>query len=138
MRWDDEGAGMDVECPCEGAAFRRPKGRASAIRDGAACGARFGSVDLSRDVEPITALQRHAAALTTRAADRHSPIVITQNGRPTAVLQDVHSYQRQQRALHLLKLIAQGEQDHRSGRVHDQAAVDALVSEVVAEHRGTT
>ena len=94
-----------------------------------------GAMDLSRDIEPVTALKRSAADLIARATDRHSPIVITQNGKPTAVLQDVHSYQRQQRALHLLKLLAQGEQDHRAGRVHDQASVDGLVAARLAERR---
>lgn len=98
----------------------------------------IGAMDLSKDVEPVTALKRSAADLIARATDRHSPIVLTQNGRPTAVLQDVHSYQRQQRALHLLKLIAQREQDHRAGRLHDQASVDELVSARLAERRGAS
>jgi PHD/YefM family antitoxin component YafN of YafNO toxin-antitoxin module len=51
----------------------------------------------------------------------HSPLVITQNGKPTAMLQDAPSYQRHQRVLHVLKLIAQGE-DHRSGRRLPEAA----------------
>ncbi len=98
----------------------------------------IGVMDLSKDVEPVTALRRSAADLIARATDRHSPIVITQHGRPTAVLQDVRSYERQQRVLHVLKLIAQGEQDHRSGRVHDQASVDDLVSSRLTERRGTS
>jgi hypothetical protein len=51
------------------------------------------------------------------------------------VLQDVASYQRQQRALHLLKLLAQGERDYEAGRVHDSAAVDATIRQRLAEHR---
>ncbi len=57
-------------------------------------GATSGTMDLTNDVEPVTSLKRSAAELIARATDRHSPIVITQNGRPTAVLQDVHSYER--------------------------------------------
>lgn len=98
----------------------------------------IGAMDLSNDIEPVTALKRSAADLIARATDRHSPIVITQNGKPTAVLQDVHSYQRQQRVLHVLKLIAQGELDHRTGRVHDQASVDGLVSARLSERRGAS
>ena len=98
----------------------------------------IGAMDLSSAIEPVTALKRSAADLIARATDRHSPIVITQNGKPTAVLQDLHSYQRQQRALHLLKLLAQGEHDHRAGRVHDQASVDDLVSARLAERRGAS
>jgi prevent-host-death family protein len=101
-------------------------------------GAIFGTMDLTNDVEPVTVLKRSAAELIARATDRHSPIVITQNGRPTAVLQDVHTYERQQRALHLLKLLAQGEQDHRAGRTLDAATVDDLVRSHLTERHGTT
>lgn len=100
-------------------------------------GAIFSTMDLTNDVEPVTVLKRNAAELIARATDRHSPIVITQNGRPTAVLQDVHTYERQQRALHLLKLLAQGEQDHRAGRTLDTATVDDLVRTHFAERHGT-
>lgn len=99
-------------------------------------GAIFSTMDLTNDVEPVTVLKRSAAELIARATDRHSPIVITQNGRPTAVLQDVHTYERQQRALHLLKLLAQGEQDHRAGRTLDTATVDDLVRTHFAERHG--
>jgi prevent-host-death family protein len=104
---------------------------------GTGYGATVGAMDLSNDVEPVTALKRSAAELIARATERHSPIVITQNGKPTAVLQDVHSYQRQQRLLHLLKLLAQGEHDHRTGRTHDQASADELVTARLAERRGS-
>jgi prevent-host-death family protein len=100
-------------------------------------GATFDTMDLTNDVEPVTVLKRSAAELIARATDRHSPIVITQNGRPTAVLQDVHTYERQQRALHLLKLLAQGEQDHRAGRKLDTTTIDGLVRTHLAERHGT-
>ena len=98
-------------------------------------GARFGTMDLTKDVEPVTALKRSAADLIGRATERRSPIVITQNGKPTAVLQDVASYERQRRALHLLKLMEQGERDYHEGRVHDTDAVDAAVREQLAALR---
>lgn len=72
--------------------------------------------------------------MIARATERHSPIVITQNGRPTAVLQDVASYERRRRALHLLKLAAQGDRDYDAGNVHDPAAVEAAVQQRLAQH----
>lgn len=69
-----------------------------------------------RDIEPVTALKREAAALIERARERAAPIVITQNGKPTAVLQDVESFERQRRALLLLRLLAEGEADREHGR----------------------
>ena len=51
------------------------------------------------------------------------PVVITQNGKPTAVVQDVESFDRQREALLLLLALAQGEQDRRAGRsISDRAA----------------
>jgi prevent-host-death family protein len=80
-------------------------------------------MDATKDVEPVTILKRQAAELIARAADRQAPILITQNGKPTAVLQDVDSFERQRRALLLLKLLVEGERDHEAGRslTHAQA-----------------
>ncbi len=52
------------------------------------------------------------------------PIIITQNGKATAVLQDVESYQRQRQALLLLKYLARGDRDLREGRVLSDAPAD--------------
>lgn len=73
-------------------------------------------MDAANDVEPITTLKRDASELIERARDRRAPILITQHGKPTAVLQDVESFQRQRHTLLLLKLLAQGERDYERGR----------------------
>ena len=88
-------------------------------------GAIFGVLDPSKDIESITTLKRETAELIARAKKRQSPIVITQNGRASAVLQDVESYERQKKALLLLKLIAQGESDERAGRTMSGKAAQA-------------
>jgi len=77
----------------------------------------------ARDIEPVTVLKREAAGLIARARQRRSPIVITQNGKATAVLQDVESYERQREALLLLQLLVHGESDYAAGRTlsHAQA-----------------
>ena len=68
------------------------------------------------NVVPVTVLRRDAASLIERAHEQRSPIVITQNGRATAVLQDVASYERDRRAFALLQLALQGEADIAAGR----------------------
>ena len=68
------------------------------------------------DVEPITVLKRDAAGLIERASEQRAPIIITQNGKATAILQDVESYSEERRAFALLKLAAQGERDLAKGR----------------------
>jgi prevent-host-death family protein len=92
-------------------------------------------MDSSKDVEPITTLKRDAAALIERTRERSSPILITQNGRPTAVLQDVESFERQRRALLMLKLLAQGERDYEAGRSVTHREVTNRISEKIARLR---
>jgi len=42
--------------------------------------------------------------------------VTTQNGRATVVLMDIQAYERQRQALHLLKILSQGDQAYLCGR----------------------
>lgn len=98
-------------------------------------GAKYGAMDASKDIEPITTLKREAAELIARAKERQSPIVITQNGKPTAVLQDVAAYERQRQALLLLKLISQGEQDYEAGRTQTSTQARARIRKRLAKHR---
>ena len=91
-------------------------------------------MDASKDIEPITTLKRETAELIERARERRSPIVITQNGRPTAVLQDVESYERQRQTMLLLKLIAQGEADYAAGRTVKSDTVRSRVAEAIAAY----
>lgn len=75
-------------------------------------------------IEPVTVLKTKSAELIRKAHDSGQPIVITQNGRATAVLQDVASYQRQREALLLLKFLARGDRDAREGKLVSDADAD--------------
>ncbi|MBU0501034.1 MAG: type II toxin-antitoxin system Phd/YefM family antitoxin [Gammaproteobacteria bacterium] len=57
-------------------------------------------------------------------------LVLTQNGSATAVVQDVETYRKHQRALLMLKLIAQGEADIENDLLYDQ---EDVFSELEAE-----
>ena len=67
-------------------------------------------------IEPVSSLRSRSAELIRRARDTGQPIVITQNGKATAVLQDVESFERQRKALLLLRYLAQGEEEVSSGK----------------------
>jgi prevent-host-death family protein len=56
-----------------------------------------------------------------------SPVVITQDGVPRAVLMDVESYERPPDTLTLLKLISQSEEDFRRGRWLSQTQMEKLI-----------
>ncbi len=75
-------------------------------------------------IEPVTTLKSKSAELVRRARDSGQPIIITQNGRATAVLQDVESYQRQRQALLLLRYLARGDRDVREGELLSDAEAD--------------
>ncbi len=81
-------------------------------------------MDLANAIEPVTVLKTRSAELIRRARESRQPVVITQNGRATAVLQDVESYQRERETLLLLRYLARGEQDYQAQRVLTAAEAD--------------
>ena len=80
-------------------------------------------MNISRDIKPVTYLKANAADLLKQINETHSPVIITQNGEPRAVLQDPKSYENMRNAIGILKLISQGERDVRNGRVKSQEDV---------------
>ena len=75
---------------------------------------------MREDIRPVTYLKSRAADLLDQLNKTHRPVVITQNGEARAVIQDPESYERTKTAIGFLKLLAQGEEDVRSGKTYDQ------------------
>lgn len=80
-------------------------------------------MNITNDIKPITYLKSKAAALLDQINETHRPVIITQNGKPRAVLQDPESYENMRNTIGLLKLISQGESDIRNGNVKPQEEV---------------
>jgi prevent-host-death family protein len=59
-------------------------------------------------VRPISYVKANAADLIRELKENGEPLVITQNGEATAVMQDVASYEATQETLALLKILALG------------------------------
>ena len=70
----------------------------------------------SSRVKPISYVKADAAALIRELAERREPLVITQNGEATAVMQDVASYEATQETLALLKILALGNRQVEAGQ----------------------
>ena len=81
-------------------------------------------MNYAKAIEPVTTLESEAAELVRRVRESGQPIIITQNGNATAVLQDVERYERQRRALLLFKYLAKGDRDYRQGRVLSASEAD--------------
>jgi prevent-host-death family protein len=82
--------------------------------------------------DPIISLsdfKSDASQWLKRLQDESDAVVLTQNGRASAVVQSYETYQRQQQALLMLKLLAQGEADIAAGRLIPQEEVFAKLRE---------
>jgi prevent-host-death family protein len=77
-------------------------------------------MNLTASIEPVTALKTRSAQLIQAARESRRPVIITQNGKASAVLQDVESYEEQKQALLMLKMLSQGDQQiaHGAGIKH--------------------
>jgi prevent-host-death family protein len=71
----------------------------------------------------ISYVKAHLAEVLEAARETGEPVVITQNGEGTAVLQDLASWEADRRTLAMLKLVALGERDVARGRTVPQDEV---------------
>ena len=67
-------------------------------------------------VKPISYVKANAADLIRELREHGEPLVITQNGEATAVMQDVASYEATQETLALLKVLALGRRQVEEGK----------------------
>ena len=88
---------------------------------------------ISSDIKPVSYLKSHAADILKQINETHRPVVITQNGEPRAVLQDPDSYNNMRNAIGLLKLISQGEEDIKQGRMKSQEKVFKNIEKLLAK-----
>lgn len=67
-------------------------------------------------IKPISYVKANAADLIRELKEAGEPLVITQNGAATAVMQDVASYEATQETLALLKILALGRRQIEEGK----------------------
>ncbi|MDO9099770.1 MAG: type II toxin-antitoxin system Phd/YefM family antitoxin [Actinomycetota bacterium] len=71
------------------------------------------------NIIPISDLRQDTAGVIKRAAASDEPVFITQRGRASAVLVSSNAYQRTQRELEILHLLARGEAEIAAGVGYD-------------------
>ena len=74
-------------------------------------------MNYSTQIKPISYVKANAAQVLRDLAESRDVLVITQNGEATAVMQDIASYEANQQALALLKILALGNQQIEQGKV---------------------
>jgi prevent-host-death family protein len=83
----------------------------------------------------VSYVKSHLAQVIEEARGGGGPMLMTQNGATSAVIQDPDSYERTQQALAMFKLIAMAEEDIRKGRIHTHEEVFAAVRKKLAARR---
>jgi prevent-host-death family protein len=86
-------------------------------------------------VKPISYVKAHAADIILGITESRTPIIITQNGEATAVLQDIVSYEDTQESLALLKILAISNKDLEEGRVKPAKQAFADIRERIRQRR---
>ena len=82
---------------------------------------------LGTSVKPISYLKANTAAIIRELSEGAPPMIVTQNGEATAVLQDIRSYEQTEETLALLKILALGQRQIEQGRVVPlAAAIEAI------------
>ncbi len=71
--------------------------------------------------ELVTTLKRKASKIISELEREHTPVLITQHGRPAAYLVDVETYEKLHRRVTILEGIARGERAVEQGRILSHA-----------------
>jgi prevent-host-death family protein len=73
-------------------------------------------MQFSTQIQPVSYLKANAAQIMREIAQDQRPVIITQNGKAAAVLQDVASFEQTQETLALLKILALGNAQIEAGK----------------------
>lgn len=87
----------------------------------------------STQIKPISYVKANAAEIIAELNDGGPPIVITQNGEATAVLQGVAEYEKTQETLALLKILALGKREIAEGKVRPAREVMEELRQRIAD-----
>jgi len=80
------------------------------------------ALSITEDIRSITELKRDTNAILRHLHSSGRPVVLTVNGKAEAVIIDAGAYEKNVRALNLLKLLIPAEEDVKEGRVGEAAA----------------
>lgn len=80
---------------------------------------------MSESILSLSEFKADASRLLDRIREEPTTLILTQNGRARAVVEDYEQHRARRQALLLLKLMVQGEQDIENGRIAPQGPVFA-------------
>jgi prevent-host-death family protein len=80
---------------------------------------------LSEQVKPISYFKDNAAKVIADISESREPLIITQNGEATCVVQDIKSYEENRNTIALLKILAMGRKQIEQGKFRPAGKVFA-------------
>lgn len=83
------------------------------------------------EIVPVSDLRRSATALLEKVRSSRNPVVLTQGGRAAAVLLSMDEFERRERDVDILRLLAQGEREIAAGQGFDLDDVLAEADELL-------
>jgi len=86
-------------------------------------------LQLSEDIVPIGEFKTHASQLLRKLHDSQRPVVITQNGRPAAVLITPEEFDALHYRERFMAAVREGLADSEAGRVFEDEEVKRLLEE---------
>lgn len=84
------------------------------------------------NIIPVSDLRQDAANLLKRLRNSREPLVITQRGRASAVMIGVDAYERMEREIEILRLLAKGDREIDAGEGYDLDAILAEADDLLA------
>lgn len=90
---------------------------------------------LQESIKPISYFKAHASDMIKEISISRSPVIITQNGEATAILQDIASYEQTQESLALLKILALSTKDLDAGQTASSEQIFEKLRERAAARR---
>ena len=78
------------------------------------------------DILPVSDLRQDAAKILKKLRENDEPIIITQRGRPAAVIIGVEAYKKSEHDKEILRLLAKGDKEIEMGEGYD---LDAVLAE---------
>jgi len=77
------------------------------------------TLDLTTDIQPVTEFRANTSEILESLKKNRRTIILTQHGRPAAVLESIEEYQRKLEELRFMKGLVAGLRDIESERVVD-------------------
>jgi prevent-host-death family protein len=79
----------------------------------------------SEQIKPISYFKDNAAKVISDITASREPLIITQNGEATCVVQDIKSFEETSNTMALLKLLAMGRKQIEEGKIRPARKVFA-------------